>query len=117
MEQLAECFRVMIEEALDRCESFLGLAFHHVTGKGPRSTGKTQNGNLWTDGFHDPPDGLGQETCFRLRIEDLEPDDIRLGAHRIRQVWPGIAEFQLQAHGFGGEQKVPDTDYSIHPPP
>jgi len=101
MEQLVERFRLVVEETLDRGESFLGLAFHHVAGKSPRSTRETQNGNLWTDGFHDAPDSFGQEGRFRLRVEHLETGDIHLGAHWIRQVWAGVAEFQLQAHGFG----------------
>src|SRR2546430_1741354 len=36
MEQLAEGFRLVVEETLYGGESFLGLAFHHVAGKSPR---------------------------------------------------------------------------------
>jgi len=49
---------------------------------------------------------FGQESRFRLRVEYLEPSDIRLGAHWVGQVWAGVAEFQLQAHGFGWNQNV-----------
>src|SRR5713226_10312613 len=43
MEKLAEGFGLMVEKTLDRGETFLSLAFHHVTGKSPRRTRKTQN--------------------------------------------------------------------------
>src|ERR1700674_550731 len=46
MEQLVEGFRFMVEETLDCGETLLGLAFHHVAGKSPRSTRKAQNRNL-----------------------------------------------------------------------
>src|SRR5260370_2122464 len=117
MEQFAEGFRLMEEETLDRGESFLRFAFDHVTGKSPRSTRKTQNGNFGTDGFHDAPDGFGQEACFGLRVEHLEPVNIRFGTHGIRQVWPGVAEFQLQAHRFGWNQNVRENDYCINAKP
>src|SRR5260370_14467538 len=114
MEQLAEELRLVVEETLDRRESFLGFAFHHVAGKCPRSARKTQNGNLRTDGFDDAPDGFGQEARFRLRVEYLEPVDIRLGAHRTWQGWAGVAEFQLQAQCFGGDQDIRENDYCIN---
>src|SRR5947207_852268 len=59
MQQLAEGFGLVVEETFYRGESFLGLAFHHVTGKSPRGPRKTQNGNLWTDGFRGIPEGTG----------------------------------------------------------
>src|SRR5260370_171492 len=104
-------------ETLDRGKSFLGFAFHHVAGKCPRSTRKTQNGNVRTDGFHNAPNGFGQEARFRLRVEHLEPVDIRFGAHGIGQVWPGVAELQLQAHRFGWDQNVRADDHRINATP
>src|SRR6266704_1280539 len=117
MKQPAEDFRLAIEETLDGGETFVGLAFHYVTGESPRSTCKAQNGNLRTDGFHDPPDGFGQEARVFLRVKYLEPVDIRLGAHGIWQVWAGIAEFQLQAHGFSEDQDVRENDNGVHAKP
>src|SRR5260370_18332728 len=73
MEQPAEDFRLAIEETLGGRETFVGLAFHHVTGKSPRSTCKAQDGNFRTDGFHDPLDGFGPEDSVFLRATFLEP--------------------------------------------
>src|SRR5437899_11835442 len=113
MEECAEDFRLVVEETLDRGESFFGLAFHHVAGKCPRSTGKTQDWYFRTDGFHDPPDGFGQEACFFLRVEDLEAVDVQLGAHGIRQVWAGVAELQLQRDGFSGNEDARENEDDI----
>src|SRR5260370_36095963 len=99
----------MIKETFDCGESFLGLAFDHVTGKSPRGTGKTQNGNFRTDRFNDPPDGLGQECRFCLGVEYFEPVDVPLAAHRTWHVWPGVAEFKLQAHRFGVSRNDPNN--------
>src|SRR5260370_23542471 len=117
MEQPTKDFRLAIEETLDGGETFVGLAFHHVTGKSPRSTCKAQNGNLRTDGFHDPPDGFGQKARVFLRVKYLEPVDIRLGAHGIRYNWSGIADFQLKAHRFGWNQNVRENDDGVHTQP
>jgi len=32
-------------------------------------------------------------------------------------VWAGVAEFQLQAHGFGWNQNVRENDHRINPKP
>src|SRR6267378_1731849 len=71
MEECAEDLRLVVEETLDGCESFLSLAFHHITAKRPRSTGKAQDGNFGTDGFHDTTDGFGEKGRLFLRVEDL----------------------------------------------
>ena len=107
----------MVEETLYRSKSFFSLAFHHVTGQGPRGTSKTQNGNLGADGFHDAPDGFWKKASICLRVKNLESVDVRLGTYRIRQVWTGVAEFQLQPHGFGGNQNVRENDDRINAQP
>src|SRR5437016_3290708 len=117
MEEIAKGSWLVEEETLYCSKSFLGLAFHHITSKSPWGTRKTQNGNLGTDGFHDAADGFWQEASIHLGVENLEPVDIRLGTHRIRQAWPGVAEFQLQAHGFGGDQNVRENDDGINAKP
>src|SRR6266704_433200 len=70
-----------------------------------------------SDGFHDPPDGFGQEARVFLRVKYLEPVDIRLGAHGIRHNWAGIADFQLKAHRFGWNQNVRENDDGINTKP
>src|SRR6266849_9744609 len=117
MEECAEDLWLVVEETLDGGESFLSLAFHHITGKGPRSTGKAQDGNFGTDGFHDTADGFGKKGRFFLWVENLEAVDVQLGAHRIRQVWAGVAEFQLQSHGFSRNQNVRENDDGINAQP
>src|SRR5216683_3008512 len=117
MEECAEELRLVVEETLDGGESFLSLAFHHITGKGPRSTGKAQDGNFGTDGFHDTTDGFGKKGRFFLWVENLEAVDVQLGAHRIRQVRAGVTEFQRQAHGFSGNQNVRENDDGIDAQP
>ena len=107
----------LVEEALDGGKPFLGLAFHHVAGEGPRSACKTQNRNVLTDGSHDAPNCFGQETGFRLGVEYPKALDIRFGADWIRQVWAGVAEFQLQAHGFGRNQNVGEHDDGVDAKP
>src|SRR5207245_7486528 len=98
-------------------ESFLGLAFHHVAGESPGSTGKSQNGDFRPDGFYDSPNGLGEEAGLGFRVKELQPLDIQLGADWIWQVWARVAEFQLQAHGFGGNQDVRENDDGIDTEP
>src|SRR5260370_35967175 len=110
MEECAEDLRLVVEETLDGGESFLGLAFYHVAGKCPRSTGKAQDGNFGTDGFHNTTDGFGKKGRFFLWVENLEAVDIQLRAHRIRQVWAGVPEFHRQTHGFSRRQNGREND-------
>src|SRR5260370_38514872 len=71
MEECAEDLRLVVEETLDGGESFLGFALYHVAGQCPRGTGKSQDGNLGTDGFHNTTDGFGKKGRFFLWVEDL----------------------------------------------
>src|SRR5260370_36685235 len=113
MEECAEDLRLVVEETLDGGESFLGLAFYHVAGKCPRSTGKAQDGNFGTDGFHDPTDGFEKKGRLFLWVENLEAVDVQFGAARIRQVWAGVAGFQLKCHGLGGSQNVGGNEEGV----
>ena len=60
------------------------------------------------------PDGLGKKSGLRLRIKQAQLLDVRGSTHGLRQIWPGVIQFQLHAHGFGGNQNIRKNDDGVH---
>ncbi len=43
--------------------------------------------------------------------------DVCSGADGVRQVWSGVAELELQAHGFSGDEDVRENDDGVDTKP
>src|SRR5208282_354818 len=114
MEEIAKGGGFAEKETFYRGEAFFGAAFDHVAGECPGSGGKTEDGNGGADFADDAANGFGEEGGFDFGVEKLEFLDIALRADRLGQVGAGIAEFELESHGFGGDENVGEDDDGVH---
>ena len=116
-QQLPKNLRLAIKKLLHRSETFLRAAFHHVTRQRPGRSRKAQHGHVRPRLLHRAPQRLHQEASLHFRVEQVQFPDVRHGAHWLRQVRPGIAQFKGQAHRFCGNQNIRKNDDGIHAQP
>src|ERR1700682_1088776 len=64
VEQITEGLWFAVEKTLDGGKTFLGFAFHHITGERPRRGGKAQYRYFRAGGFHDAANGFRQKARF-----------------------------------------------------
>ena len=113
MEEVAKSGGFAEKETLYGGEAFLRAAFDHVTGQSPGCGGEAQNGNGRAYFANDAPNGFGEEAGVDFRVEEFEFLDVALGANRLGQVGTGVAEFECEAHSFGGDEDVRENDDGV----
>ena len=101
------------EETFYGGEAFFGAAFDHVAGESPGSGGKAQNGNRVPDFANDATNGFGEEAGLDFWVEEFQLFDLAFGANGIGEIGAGVAEFELEAHGFGGDEDVGEDDDGV----
>ena len=116
-QQLPKNLRLAIKKFLHRREAFLRPPFYHVARQRPGRSREAQHRYVRPGLLHSSPQRLHQEPSLHVRIEQVQFPDVRLGAHRLGQVRPGIAQLQGQAHRFRGDQNVRKNDDRVHPQP
>lgn len=113
VQEIAECGGLAEQEIFRGGEAFAGATLDHIASESPGSSGKTEHRCLRAEFAGDAANGFGEKGGLDFRIEEFQAHDITVGAHGRRQVRAGVAEFERQAHGFGGNQDVGENDDCI----
>lgn len=113
VQEITKCGGLAEQEIFRGGEAFASTALDHVASKSPGSGGKTEHRDFRADLAGDASNGFGEKGGLVFGIEELQARDVMARTDGRRQVGAGVAEFERQAHGLGGNKDVGEDDDRI----